>query len=187
MDNVYGTLNGKIKSIDSSNQFDYLFRDYYIKTAYNCCSGGNYKNDFVDTCVLKDLLKQGVRGLDFEIFSIDDQPVVATSTSDSYYVKETFNYINFVDVMNIVRDYAFSTGTAPNAQDPIILHFRIKSENQTMYQNFAKLLENYDQILLNKEYDFEFYLLETRRRMLLMNKLHYYFLCYFPCLLKTYP
>jgi hypothetical protein len=157
MDNVYGTLNGKIKSIDSSNQFDYLFRDYYIKTAYNCCSGGNYKNDFVDTCVLKDLLKQGVRGLDFEIFSIDDQPVVATSTSDSYYVKETFNYINFVDVMNIVRDYAFSTGTAPNAQDPIILHFRIKSENQTMYQNFAKLLENYDQILLNKEYDFEFY------------------------------
>jgi hypothetical protein len=157
MDSIYGTLNGKIKSIDSSNLFDYPFRDYYIKTAYNCCSGGNYKNDFVDTCILKDLLKQGVRGLDFEIFSIDDQPVVATSTSDSYYVKETFNYINFVDVMNIIRDYAFSTATAPNALDPIILHFRIKSSNQKMYQNFAKLLESYDQILLNKDYDFEYY------------------------------
>ena len=58
MDSIYGTLNGKIKSIDSSNLFDYPFRDYYIKTAYNCCSGGNYKNDFVDTCILKDLLKQ---------------------------------------------------------------------------------------------------------------------------------
>jgi cell division protein ZapA (FtsZ GTPase activity inhibitor) len=157
MDGIYGDLNGKIKSIDNSDQFTYTFKDYYIKTAYNCCSGGNYKNDYVDLCVMKDLLKQGVRGLDFEIFSINDQPVVATSTSDSYYVKETFNYINFVDVMNVIRDYAFSTSTAPNSLDPIIIHLRLKSTNQTMYQNFAKLLEQYDSILLSKDYDSEYY------------------------------
>jgi hypothetical protein len=157
MDSLYGDLNGKIKSIDNSDLFNYTFKDYYIKTAYNCCSGGNYKNDYVDLCVLKDVLKQGVRGLDFEIFSIDDQPVIATSTSDSYFVKETFNYINFVDAMNVVRDYAFSTSTAPNSLDPIIIHLRIKSTNQTMYQNFAKLLESYDQILLSKDYDSEYY------------------------------
>jgi len=157
MDGIYGDLNGKIKSIDNSDQFSYTFKDYYIKTAYNCCSGGNYKNDYVDLCVMKDLLKQGVRGLDFEIFSIDNKPVVATSTSDSYYVKETFNYINFIDAMNVIRDYAFSTSTAPNSLDPIIIHLRIKSSNQTMYQNFAKLLENYDSILLSKDYDSEYY------------------------------
>lgn len=157
MDAIYGDSNGKIQSIDDSEQFNYTFKDYYIKSAYNCCSGGNYKNDYVDLCVLKDLLKQSVRGLDFEIFSIDDQPVVATSTSDSYYVKETFNYINFVDVMNVIRDYAFSTSTAHNSSDPIIIHLRIKSTNQNMYQNFAKLLENYDSILLSKDYDSEYY------------------------------
>jgi hypothetical protein len=157
MNENYGDLNGKIRSIDRSEQFDYTFKDYYIKTAYNCCSGGSYKNDYVDTCILKDLLKQGVRGLDFEIFSIDDKPVVATSTSDSYYVKETFNYVKFGDVMNIIRDYAFVTSTAPNPLDPIVLHLRIKSTNQDMYKNFAKLLENYDSILLGKEYDSEFY------------------------------
>jgi len=157
MSDNYGDLNGKIRSIDRSEQFDYTFKDYYIKTAYNCCSGGSYKNDYVDTCILKDLLKQGVRGLDFEIFSIDDKPVVATSTSDSYYVKETFNYVKFSDVMNIIRDYAFVTSTAPNPLDPIVLHLRIKSTNQEMYKNFAKLLENYDSILLGKEYDSEFY------------------------------
>lgn len=157
MDGIYGDLNGKIKSIDNSEQFNYTFKDYYIKTAYNCCSGGNYKNDYVDLCVMKDLLKQGVRGLDFEIFSINDQPVIATSTSDSYYVKETFNYINFVDAMNVIRDYAFSTSTAPNSLDPIIIHLRIKSTNQKMYQNFAKLLEQYDSILLSKDYDSEYY------------------------------
>jgi hypothetical protein len=157
MDSVYGELNGKIKSIDNSEQFDYTFKDYYIKSAYNCCSGGNYKNNYVDLCVLKDLLKQGVRGLDFEIYSIDNKPVIATSTSNSYYVKETFNYINFVDAMDIIRDYAFSTSTAPNALDPIIIHLRIKSTNQDMYKNFAKLLESYDSILLSKDYDSEFY------------------------------
>lgn len=157
MNGIYGDLNGKIKSIDNGEPFNYAFKDYYIKTAYNCCSGGNYKNDYVDLCVMKDLLKQGVRGLDFEIFSINGQPVVATSTSDSYYVKETFNYINFFDVMNVIRNYAFATSTAPNSSDPIIIHLRIKSTNQTMYQNFAKLLEQYDSILLSKDYDSEYY------------------------------
>jgi hypothetical protein len=157
MDAIYGDLNGKLRSIDNSDQFNHTFKDYYIKSAYNCCSGGNYKNDYVDTCILKDLLKQGVRGLDFEIFSIDDQPVIATSTGDSYYVKETFNYVKFADAMNIIRDYAFSTSTAPNSSDPIILHMRMKSTNQTMYKNFAKLLESYESILLSKDYDSEFY------------------------------
>ena len=157
MGTIYGDLNGKIKSIDSSEQFNYTFKDYYIKTAYNCCSGGNYKNDYVDTCILKYILKQGIRGLDFEIFSINDKPVVATSTSNSYYVKETFNYINFSDIMNIIRDYAFSTSTAPNALDPIIIHLRIKSTNQEMYKNFAKLLEGYDSLLMSKDYDSEYY------------------------------
>ena len=158
MDGIYGDLNGKIKAIDNSEQFNYTFKDYYIKTAYNCCSGGNYKNDYVDLCVMTDLLKQGVRGLDFEIFSIDDRPVIATSTSDSYYVKETFNYINFVDAMNMIRDYAFSTSiSGSTSTDPIIIHLRIKSTNQEMYKNFAKLLEQYDSILLSKDYDSEYY------------------------------
>ena len=156
MDSVYGTLNGKILSIDSNlDKFQYTLKDYYIKSAYNCCSGGNYRNDYVDTCVLKDLLKQGVRGLDFEIYSIGDQPVVATSTSDSYYVKETFDYINFSDIMSIIRDYAFANSTSPNYLDPIFIHLRIKSDNQNMYKNFATLLENYNNILLGPKYSKE--------------------------------
>jgi len=158
MDALYSSLNGSIRSINVIDpDCKYLFRDYYIKTAYNCCSGGSYKNDFVDTCVLKDLLKQGVRGLDFEIYSMNDKPVVATSTSDSYHVKETYNSIDFSEVMNILRDYAFVTATAPNSSDPIIIHLRFKSSNQKMYQNFAKLLENYDNLLLGKDYSYEYY------------------------------
>lgn len=158
MDGLFGTLNGKIKSIDTNNEnYQYSLRDYYIKSAYNCCSGGNYKNGYVNTCVLKDLIKQGVRGLDFEVYSIDDQPVVATSTSDNYCIKETFNSVPFSDVLNIIRDYAFASSTAPNPFDPIILHLRIKSSNQKMYDNFAKLLESHNDMLMGKAYSFEYH------------------------------
>ena len=105
IDTLYGELNGKMKSITSADpECGYLLRDYYIKSAYNCCSGGAYQNDFVEICVLKDLLKQGVRGLDFEIYSIDDNPVISTSTSDDYHLKSTYNSIPFGDAMNIIRN-----------------------------------------------------------------------------------
>jgi len=156
MDGIFGTLNGKIKSINTKiESYQYPLRDYYIKSAYNCCSGGNYKNGYVNTCILKDLIKQGVRGLDFEVYSIDDQPVVATSTSDSYCVKETFNSVPFGEVLNVIRDYAFASSTSPNPFDPIILHLRIKSSNQPMYDNFAKLLESHNDMLMGKQYSFE--------------------------------
>ena len=82
MTNMYGTIDGNITSVDpSSPDASGNLYDYYIKTAYNACSGGSYKNDYVNICNLKNVLKQGVRGLDFEVFSVNDNPVVSTSTS----------------------------------------------------------------------------------------------------------
>ena len=156
MNTLYPSVDGNIRAINvndpdcSGNLYD-----YYIKTAYNACSGGSYKNDFVDICNLKSVLKQGVRGLDFEIYSIDNNPVVATSTTGDYYVKETFNFVNFSDVMNTIQNYAFSSGTAPNYTDPIIIHLRIKSNNQTMYTNLASIFASYDSIMLGKDYSYE--------------------------------
>lgn len=156
MDKIFSTLNGSINSLNPDDpNCKYTFKDYYIKTAYNCCSPGTYKNDYVSTCALKDVLKQGVRGLDFEVFSIDNQPAVATSTVDSNYIKETYNYIPFSEVMNIVVNYAFATSTSPNAKDPIVMHIRFKSSNQKMFQNFANLLKNYEQYFLGPESSYE--------------------------------
>jgi hypothetical protein len=145
METLYGTVNGKIRSINVTNpNFQQPLRDYYIKSAYNACSGGNYKNDYVDTCVVKSLLKQGVRALDFEIFSIDDTPVVATTTTDNYCVKETFNYVSFGEVLNVISNYAFTMSTAPNPVDPIFLHLRIKSSNQKIYEKLTELFDNFN-------------------------------------------
>ena len=158
MNTLYPSLDGNIRSI-SSNDPDckYNLYDYYIKTAYNACSGGSYKNDFVDICNLKAIIKQGVRGLDFEIYSIDNNPVVATSTSDDYFVKETFNYVDFSEVMSTIKSYAFTGGSCPNPTDPIIMHLRIKSNNQEMYTNLAAVFKSYDTEMLGKDYSYEGY------------------------------
>ena len=133
---MYGNVNGKIQPMNDIDDFKYLLRDYYIKTAYNCCSTGDYKNGIVSTCALKDVLKQGARALDFEIYSIGNEPVVATSTDDdNYYVKETFNTVQFQEVMSILTSYAFSGGSVPNPSDPLIIHLRFKSTNIEMYKN----------------------------------------------------
>jgi Phosphatidylinositol-specific phospholipase C, X domain len=156
MNNIYGTLNTRIKPINASSaQCKFNLQDYYIKTAYNCCSGGSYKNDYVDTCNLINVLKQGCRGLDFEIYSIDDNPVVSTSILDNNYVKETYNYVEFSEVMNILKNYAFSASTAPNYTDPLIIHLRIKSNNSKMIANFADLFKQYSGLMVGETYSYE--------------------------------
>lgn len=156
MNNLYSSVNGNIRPITSSDPdcSGNLF-DYYIKSAYNACSGGNYKNGFVNICNLKAVIKQGVRCLDFEVYSVNDNPVVATSTSDSFYVKETFNSVNFVSVMDTIRNYAFSGSTCPNPTDPIIIHLRCKSNNQNMYSKLAGIFQSNNDIMLGMNYSFE--------------------------------
>ena len=156
MNDIYGTLNGNLRSINASDEdCSGNLNEYYVKTAYNACSGGSYKNDVVDICNLKAVLKQGVRGLDFEIYSIDNQPVVATSTADNYYIKETYNSVDFSQVMTTIQNYAFSGSTAPNFTDPILIHLRFMSNNQSMYSNLANIFKSYDSLLLGKDYSYE--------------------------------
>ena len=83
--------------------------------------------------------------------------MVATSTIDDFYVKETFNSVFFKEVMKTLKNYAFSNSTAPNPTDPIILHLRIMSNNQKMYSNLAHIFKSYENFLLGKDYSFENY------------------------------
>ena len=151
MDGVYGEKN---VNITNSRKTGFAFRNYYIKTAYNCCSGGDYRNDYVSLCVLNDLLKQGVRGLDCEIYSVNDEPVIATSTVDDYCVKETFNYVKFSDFMNAIINNGF-TDNSPNPNDPIVLHLRIKSENKNIYKQMAQIFQANNNYFLGPAYSNE--------------------------------
>lgn len=138
------------------SNFDYSLKDYYVKTAYNACSIGNFKNSFVDLCALKEVVKQGFRCLDMAVYSVDNVPVVATSSVDSYDVKETYNSVPFDSVCETVANYAFNGSGCPNPNDPLILHLRIMSQNSVIYKKMADAIYNRLQdYVLGKKYSYE--------------------------------
>jgi hypothetical protein len=146
-----------ISSINASNPiYQYKLRDYYIKSAYNCCSAGKFKNDFVNLCALKSCIKQGARCLDFEIYSVNNLPVISVSSKSNYTSKEAYNNVLFSDAMTVISTYAFSGNTCPNPNDPLILHFRIMSNNSIIHDQMATILYNtLEDRLLGKKFSYE--------------------------------
>lgn len=145
-----------LTSVSNTPNKKYLLRDFYIKSAYNCCCAGKFKNDYVNICALTTCIEQGARCLDFEIYSINDQPVVAASSIDDFTVKETFNFLDMDQVLTIINNLAFAT-TTPACADPLILHFRIMSSNKPMYDTLAaKIRKHLNQYTLDKTYSNEF-------------------------------
>jgi hypothetical protein len=100
--------------------------------------------------MLSSIIAQGVRCLDFEIFSINDIPVVATSTSKSYNEKETYNSVPFSKVIDIISKEAFSKEYAPNAEDPLFIHLRIKSNNVKMFWALNQMIDNIENVYIGE-------------------------------------
>ena len=140
--------------------FDQPLRDYYIKTSYNSCSSGEFQNDWVSLCALKNVIKQGCRVLDFEVYQVDGRAVVATSNSTKVTEKGTYNSLSIDSVMKTIADNAVSnsmdSNMCPNPNDPLFLHFRIKSNHTEVYDDIADaIVRHLDYKLLpnNKSYE----------------------------------
>ena len=128
-------------------------RNFYIKTALNCCCLGEWKNNYVDIVPLKSAIADGYRCLDFEIYSEDNKPVVAASTKPSFYYKETYNSIPFSDAMAAIAQNAVTT--APNGTDPLFINLRIKSNNAKIVPDIvAAINAQFGSMLLGPEYNY---------------------------------
>lgn len=124
-------------------EYNYLLNEYYILSAYNCCCSGNNKNDYVDLCALENCIKQGARFLDFQIYNKNNNPIVATSSETSYKYKETYNYLNISDVFQTIMNKAFVSGSCPNPNDPLILYFRMYTDESSVYDSLADNINLY--------------------------------------------
>ena len=158
IDYIYNDI-GKVSNfnVGSEDNKGMVLRDYYVKTAYNCCAIGGFKNTYVSTCALKQVIRQGVRCLDFEVYSVDGDPAVAVSSLSSYDFKQSFNSIPMLEVLKIIQQYAFSGGTCPNPEDPLIIHLRIKTVHKDTIGLIAKaILATVHDRLLDKEYSYEY-------------------------------
>ena len=151
-------LNQK-SGVSSSFDNSYQLRDYYVKTAYNACASGQFKNDYMNICALENVIKQGARCIDFQIYSLDDEPVIAASSVTDYNIKETYNSVKFRDALTTISENALGAqppGICPNPDDPIILHLRIMSNNKKMYDKMAALIvEIMSDKLLEPSYNYK--------------------------------
>ena len=132
-------------------------KDYYIQSSYNSCVGNDIKNDYVDIRPLKNVIKRGARLLDFEIWNIDNEPVVAAglNSDTKYHFKGTYNHLSISNVFDTINRNAFDGGICPNLNDPLFLLFRIKSKNSNIYVNLAnKLSEIFKDRLLSPKYGY---------------------------------
>lgn len=134
---------GRVQSInDFDETYSYLVRDYYVKTAFNCCSSGDYSGDYVSTTALKQVIRQGARCLDFEIYSLSGVPVISSSSQSEYTMKETYNYVTLSEAFDIISSDAFSgQPKVPNPSDPLFLCFRIKSNNILVFNEISRLIQ----------------------------------------------
>ena len=140
---------------DASKQHN--FRDYYIMSSYNSCCNGNFKDGYVSLNALKDVIKKGARLLDFEIYNIGEEPVVACSTSDSFDFKGSYNSIPFGDIINVIKNYAFSASTSPTFNDPLIMHLRVKTKNAKVCEKVGKIIASeLDHYRLGNKYDYSY-------------------------------
>jgi hypothetical protein len=104
-------------------------------------------------CALYNVITQGCRCLDFEIYCLNDTPVVAVSSIDQVGVKQSYNFLNASDVLSEINKYAFSGNTmpsivtgeklqrfCPNPTDPLFLHFRLKTNNVNVVNQLASII-----------------------------------------------
>ena len=155
MRNGLSEITTKIKSIPYKKASNPL-RDYYVCSSYNSCCGGDFKNDFVDTGPLVQVINKGARFLDFEIYSVNNKPVVSASSQKSFNIKETYNSVPFSEVIDTIKMVAFSGATCPNPNDPLFINLRIKSNNIKIYEEMAAILNNNIGLkLLDKKYHYE--------------------------------
>jgi len=159
------TEKGAVNTIETARQLQSIkeanreqpLRNFYIKTALNCCCLGEWKNNYVDITALEYAIKQGYRCLDFEIYSLNNVPIVGASTKmEDFHHTETFNHLNFADVCTKINELAFTQ--APNKDDPLLINLRIKSDNKDV--NFVKKIiesiKTFGNKLLGPECNYEF-------------------------------
>lgn len=143
MKNDLDQVDKRIKSINLGDaKYKQNLRDYYIMSSYNCCCNGDFDNGYVSLDSLKQVIFRGARVLDMEIYSVDGKTVVAASSNNNYYQKGTYNSLPLADVISIIENYAFSASTCPNYNDPLFLHFRIKSNEDHVYTDMANILSS---------------------------------------------
>ena len=101
---------------DKNNNLQFKLKELFIKSSYNSAFTGTYMN----TDMIKFVLKRGCRYIDFEISKIDGDLYVSADTL------EKGNCIKLVDAIGSINKSLFGT-------DPLFINLRLKNTDTITY------------------------------------------------------
>jgi len=150
--------NDNYKPIDKDGKSRGRLCDYFITSSYNSCCSGDFKDDYVDIEALKNVIKQGARVLDFQIFSINDEIIVSASNNETEFIKGTYNYLylnGYDGILSVIEKYAFNKSTCSNFSDPLFINLRIQTE-KNIYDSLTQMFKTtFKGRLLESMYGYE--------------------------------
>ena len=122
-------------TIVNTSNVGYKLKEYQIFSSWNSCA---QSNNNVSLEQLEKVLLNGCRFLDFEVYFVEGKPVVGFSkgkyqSNESIQQIDSDNVLPFLDVCNKIV-----SGKCPNPNDPLFLHFRIKSNNINVFEKMAE-------------------------------------------------
>ena len=127
-----------------------ILGDYHILGSYNSCCIGNYVDDSLSLKQLYNIIKTGVRMVDFEIFTIKGETVVASSDNDSDFSRRgSKNTLPIRDCLETVKQ---ALRNAPNKEDPFFIQLRMKTGIKHSYDEVAKQIKTFQHNLLPSLY-----------------------------------
>lgn len=127
-----------------------ILGDYHVLGSYNSCCIGNYVDDSLSLKQLYNIVKNGVRMVDFEIFTIKGETVVASSDNDKDFSRRgSKNTIPIQDCLETVKQ---ALRNAPNKEDPFFIQFRMKTGIKHSYDEVAKQIKKFQHNLLSSLY-----------------------------------
>lgn len=129
--------NNTITNIPISN-YDLKLKDVCIKSSYNSL----YSNHYVSLDNLNDILLNGCRFIDLEIFYIDNDCYVGYSEDINDYTLTSKNKILLSDVFYFISMNAF-TSPINNMNDPLFILLRVKTKNKDTYSYISKYINKF--------------------------------------------
>lgn len=117
--------------------------DFHIKSSHASALSGFQKADYVSTDMIKNVLANNVRYLEFSLFSKeqnnDSEPVVSSGYKRGNW-KLTANVLSFREVLSVIKEYAFSEAFITNYNDPLFIYLDIKTEFKGTLNQCADLI-----------------------------------------------
>ena len=159
MENIYNSQDfaPQLSSINTADpKYEQPLLNFYIASSYNSCCAGDFQDSYVSLEPLEQIIFHGARVLDFEIYSMDGKPVVGASSTPNVNIKGTYNSIPIDNALRTISQLAFSSAKCANPNDPLFLHFRIKSNRKDIYpQLAAAITENFAGRLMDARFSYE--------------------------------